>query len=1012
MSVSTITNNLNLLLIDTSVITANNPYVVYVSSVSVPGRIATIRDANGYLSTPNSIIVSSTKDVYFNSNISSISITQPFGFISLSSRDKNVWNVINTFAFPDPLGVSYVSSLYVRDGVTSANIATEYVSTPYVYANSISSLSIQTINSSSISVYASNIITGNLSVVNSISASFGVSTSVLSTHNLYASNATVASLSSINTLSQNTYTTLLESLNINTSNITTSNLATSNITAVSITTSNFSTVSIASSNISTLNFNASNISTVYIAASNIFTFSVATSNISTTNLNASNISTVSIVTSNISTTNLNASNISTVNLNTSNISTINLNASNISTVNLNAFSILTQQLNSRTVSTVNIAASNISTVNLYSHTISTVNLSASNISTVTIAASNISTVTIAASNISTINLSAYNILTQQLDSRTVSTVNLAASNISTVLTQTNSMTTSSIRLFSGTVAGFISASANGTELLYNNSAIGSWTPTATSGLNMANYSISNVNNLIFANGGNLATLNFDGTRLVCTSNFNMNVNGYVGGILYTNIIQANSLNYITLYNDLNLNNYSIYGVNSLTTGTINANTINASNILNLTLNTLNISTSNISSFFYGGIEKYNYISTTGLESTVRGLGAFGYISSLQLQSTVRGLGTFGYLSTNTVPSTITGLGTFGFISSLSLQSTIKGLGNTYLSTNTVPSTITGLGTFGYISSLSLQSTIAGLGTFNYISSLNISTGNLFAYDISSVNVTICTLNANVIKMKDVNANIQFYRSTNQLIPESFMGVDDSIGFVIVSLSTINIIAYQDNINISSQKVFIDSEVFNVNNLAVISSISTNYIESSNISTIQLNGDTINVNNITVSNVISGNTVQTQLFSNMATNLTIPQLYVDNYGGCNINLDTSFIEITNRAVSRPFYTINNFNLYKVTISVYGGLTSVTPTGTIDTYFTFSNVGGIGTGLGLDVNSGNPYTIEYNTSNLLRYTYTDIYDLNELTNSCNYKIRIFMKTAYITNLNNYTATILYEPVFSNY
>ena len=116
---STITNNVNLLLVDTSVIKTNAPYVAYVSSVSIPGRIATIRDSTGYISSANQqIIVSSTKDVLFNFSTSSISITQPFGFISLISRDKGTWNVINNYAFPGP-SVAFVSSIYVNDFINN-----------------------------------------------------------------------------------------------------------------------------------------------------------------------------------------------------------------------------------------------------------------------------------------------------------------------------------------------------------------------------------------------------------------------------------------------------------------------------------------------------------------------------------------------------------------------------------------------------------------------------------------------------------------------------------------------------------------------------------------------------------------------------------------------------------------------------------------------------------------------------------------------------------------------------
>ena len=76
----------------------------------------------------------------------------------------------------------------------------------------------------------------------------------------------------------------------------------------------------------------------------------------------------------------------------------------------------------------------------------------------------------------------------------------------------------------------------------------------------------------------------------------------------------------------------------------------------------NIYTSTITASVYSGIENYNYISTSGLTSTVIGLGNI-------------------YISTNSLTSTVVGLGTFGYISSQQLTSTVAGLGNIYISTN-------------------------------------------------------------------------------------------------------------------------------------------------------------------------------------------------------------------------------------------------------------------------------------------------------------------------------------------
>ena len=84
-----------------------------------------------------------------------------------------------------------------------------------------------------------------------------------------------------------------------------------------------------------------------------------------------------------------------------------------------------------------------------------------------------------------------------------------------------------------------------------------------------------------------------------------------------------------------------------------------------TLGSSNLYWKNIYATTYNGIENYNYISTTGLISTVRGLGTAGYISSSQLFSTVNGLGNI-YVSTATLVSTLN-----TFISSTSYGNVLR-----------------------------------------------------------------------------------------------------------------------------------------------------------------------------------------------------------------------------------------------------------------------------------------------------------------------------------------------------
>jgi len=295
---STITSNVNLLLIDTKVITKNNPYVAYVSSINIPGRIATIRDSTGYLSTPNSIIVSTTKNVLFGDGTSSFSITQPFGYITLSSRDPNTWNIINTFAFPQPQGVANVSSLYVNDGIIANSFTGSLISTFYLNAVSIS-----TINEKASTIFTSSLY-ANIVSTNILNA-FSISTNQIKTSTIFTSTLTLntAGSNGIVSLSNDGKTLLIN------------NIPSGNFTAISTATTNFNMNGFSISNVNTLN--TSNISSVNISTGLITTSSVRGINILTSNVTISNV------------LNGNQLNISTLNGNELTISTLNTSTLNV-----------------------------------------------------------------------------------------------------------------------------------------------------------------------------------------------------------------------------------------------------------------------------------------------------------------------------------------------------------------------------------------------------------------------------------------------------------------------------------------------------------------------------------------------------------------------------------------------------------------------------------------------------------------------------------------------------------
>jgi hypothetical protein len=111
MSSYTISPSSSVVLVDTSVLTNGAAAIVILPANSPPGRNITIRDSLGYLSSPQSIIVSTSQNVFFTDQTSSIQISQAYATLSFMARDSNTWDIINTFGFPLYDTVANVNSL-------------------------------------------------------------------------------------------------------------------------------------------------------------------------------------------------------------------------------------------------------------------------------------------------------------------------------------------------------------------------------------------------------------------------------------------------------------------------------------------------------------------------------------------------------------------------------------------------------------------------------------------------------------------------------------------------------------------------------------------------------------------------------------------------------------------------------------------------------------------------------------------------------------------------------------
>ena len=137
MSTYIVTPSTSVVLIDTSILTAGAAAVVLLSSQTLPGRIITIRDSLGYLSSPQSIIVSTTQDVLFADGTSSIRVSNPFVTLSFSSRDSSSWNIINTFGFPLYDTIANVNSLTLSTLTGTTLYVDGAISTGSIVGNSL-----------------------------------------------------------------------------------------------------------------------------------------------------------------------------------------------------------------------------------------------------------------------------------------------------------------------------------------------------------------------------------------------------------------------------------------------------------------------------------------------------------------------------------------------------------------------------------------------------------------------------------------------------------------------------------------------------------------------------------------------------------------------------------------------------------------------------------------------------------------------------------------------------------
>lgn len=96
---TTINESTSVVAVKTKQLTVGQSTIVYVSSTSDVGQLVSVFDIQGYLSAPQSILVSTTDGIDFGPGISSFRIQQRFGFTTLRSESTSRWSIINENAF-------------------------------------------------------------------------------------------------------------------------------------------------------------------------------------------------------------------------------------------------------------------------------------------------------------------------------------------------------------------------------------------------------------------------------------------------------------------------------------------------------------------------------------------------------------------------------------------------------------------------------------------------------------------------------------------------------------------------------------------------------------------------------------------------------------------------------------------------------------------------------------------------------------------------------------------------
>jgi streptogramin lyase len=341
----------------------NQNAIVLLSSVNTIGSLVTIRDIAGSVlykglndASNNIVTISTMQDIYFlhkdssDRPVSTILLSQPYGFITVSPKTSTLWAVVNTQAFPDATTAANLINVIVDNAIlTEASISTCRIST--LAANNISTMSLSAVSS---------IVQSNLYVpfINNSS----LMTSSILTSSLTALSIYVSSIQAISTIiHSNLYVPFINNSSLFTSSILTSTLTAGNIYVSSI------------EAISTIIH--SNVYVPFIYNSSLFTSSILTSSLTALSIYVSSIEAIStIIHSNLYVPFINNSSLFTSSILTSTLTAGNIYVSSIHAISTSILStvyvpqIQTSSIMASTIIASSITASTVTTSTLSAFT--------------------------------------------------------------------------------------------------------------------------------------------------------------------------------------------------------------------------------------------------------------------------------------------------------------------------------------------------------------------------------------------------------------------------------------------------------------------------------------------------------------------------------------------------------------------------------------------------------------------------------------------------------------------